>query len=196
MASISTPVLPSQRTIEWISIVPAFASMSNVMSTDESAIECVSGIRDGVCFAARTPATFAVVSTSPFGRARSTSFCSVDADMRTVADATASRLVLRFEPTSTIEMPPVSSRCEKSLSLIRLRLLQLLLRVHVQQRLPAMPRAPIILGDDLRPRFLEQAAQIVPPGGDARIEARRELRRVAGAEQLRASPRHGDEHRR
>ena len=110
MASISTPVRQSQRTIARISIVPAFLSMSNVMSIEFRGTGCVSGIRFGVAFAARTPATFAVVRTSPFGSACSMSFFSVSGFMRTVATATASRCVVRFDATSTIEMPPVSSK--------------------------------------------------------------------------------------
>src|SRR5258708_8715699 len=114
MASISTPVFPSQRTMACTSIVPWSRSRSNVMSTELMATGCASGISDGVCFAARTPAIFAVVNTSPFGRACSMSFCSVSGRMRTLATATASRWVLRLAPTSTMDMPPVSSKWEKS----------------------------------------------------------------------------------
>src|SRR2546426_344201 len=77
IASISTPVLPSHRTMARTSIVPASLSRSKVMSTELISTGCVSGISDGVCFAARTPATFAVVRTSPFGSARSTSLANV-----------------------------------------------------------------------------------------------------------------------
>src|SRR5919108_156139 len=97
---------------------------------------------EGVCFAARTPATLAVVRTSPFGSARSTSFFSVAGFIFTVADATASRCVMFFAATFTIEMPPVSSRCEKSLGTF-----PLLTRVDVQQRLAGESRAQLGLGD-------------------------------------------------
>src|SRR5215212_7370871 len=179
MASISTPVLPSQRTIDRTSIAPPSASMSNVTSTDSSASGCARGMSDGVCFAARTPAILAVVRTSPFGSARSMSFLSVAGVMRTVAAATASRCVGFFAPTCTMEMPPVSSRCEKSLGTF-----PLLRRIDVQERLAGKPRAQLGLGDDLR---FGSAAQIERTAGDALLDTRQPRRIPDGAERLRTT---------
>src|SRR5258708_3902726 len=181
MASISTPVLPSHRTIDRTSIEPASWSMSKVMSTDVSKIVCVRGMSEGVCFAARTPATFAVVNTSPFGRALSTSLERVAGVIRTVAEATASRWVARLEPTSTMEMPPVSSRCEKSLLLMSLLRLQQIIRgIDVHQRLAGMPRAQVRFCDDLRAGLVDQAAQVVTSGSNPLLDAIDQCRRVAG----------------
>src|SRR5438128_2068407 len=167
IASISTPVLPSHRTMARTSIVPASRSRSKVMSTELMSTGCVSGINEGVCFAARTPATFAVVRTSPLGSARSTSLVSVAGFIRTVATATASRAVTRLAPTSTIEMPPVSSRWENS------RVMEVLRIVHVDE-------LPALLLDYLG----HQTAQIGPPLGDAFLDAREESGIVSGAEHL------------
>src|ERR1051325_6520859 len=190
IASISTPVLPSQRTMARTSIVPAAWSMSNVTSMVLRMMGCASGMSDGVCFAARTPAILAVVRTSPFGSARPTSLPSVSGFMRTVAAATASREVARFAPTSTMEMPPVSSRCEKSLAMDPLRLLQLLGRIDVHQRLAREPRAQLRLRDHLRAGLLDQAAPSGPPLFDAPFDDGRQLRVVRGAEDLRLAPPH------
>src|ERR1051325_659588 len=167
MASISTPVFASHRTMPRTSIVPAPRSRSKVMSTELMGTGCVSGIRFGVCLAASTPATLAVVRTSPFGSACSTSLVSVSGFMRTVATATASRTVTRLLPTSTMEMPPVSSRWENS------RVMQVLRRVHVEQLVG-------LLVDDIG----DQAAQVEPSLGDALVDAREECGIVARAEHV------------
>src|ERR1041385_2650561 len=174
IASISTPVLASHRTMPRTSIVPAPRSRSKVMSTELTGTGCVSGIRFGVCLAASTPATLAVVRTSPFGSACSTSLVSVSGFMRTVATATASRTVTRLLPTSTMEMPPVSSRWENS------RVMQVLRSVHVEQLVG-------LLVDDIG----DQAAQVEPPLRDALVDAREECGIVARAEhvQLVVGPR-------
>src|SRR5436305_15057417 len=122
------------------------------MSTELISTGCVSGMRAGVCLAASTPATFAVVRTSPLGRARSTSLASVAGFIRTVATATASRAVTRFAPTSTMEMPPVSSRWENSRVMQPPHLLQLYGRIDVHQLIA-------LLVNDVG----DQPAQIEPP---------------------------------
>src|ERR1051326_3101789 len=188
IASISTPVFPSQRTIERTSIVPLAGSRSKVTSTESIAMLWDSGISAGVCFAASTPATFAVVRTSPFGSARSTSFCSVAGCMRTVATATASRTVARLRPTSTIEIPPVSSKCEKSLLLIPTpHLFELFDRIDAPPRLAA----------DFDPfGGGRQRLQIVLPRGEPGVDFGQDRRPVPGAEDLRHPVPHRDEHRR
>src|SRR5437764_1684545 len=167
IASISTPVFASHRTTPRTSIVPAARSRSKVMSTELMSTGWVSGMRLGVCLAARTPATFAVVRTSPFGSARSTSLVSVSGFMRTVATATASRTVTRLPPTSTMEMPPLSSRWENS------RVMQLLRRIHVEQFVR-------LLLDDVG----DQTAQVEPALRDPFLDAREESGIVSGAEHL------------
>src|SRR5436190_2206014 len=167
IASISTPVLPSHRTMARTSIVPASLSRSKVMSTELISTGCVSGISDGVCFAARTPATFAVVRTSPFGSARSTSLANVSGFIRTVATAIASRAVARLAPTSTMEIPPVSSRWENS------RVMEVLRRIHVDELLA-------LLLDHLG----HQPAQVEPTLRDPLLDAREESGIVPGAEHL------------
>src|SRR5438105_3064468 len=167
IASISTPVFASHRTMARTSTVPALRSRSNVTSTELIARGWASGMSAGVCLAARTPATFAVVSTSPFGNARSTSLVSVAGFIRTVATATASRTLTRFAPTSTMEMPPVSSRWENS------RVMQFLRRVHVEQLVA-------LLVDDLG----DEPAQVEPSLRDALLDAREESGIVSGAEHL------------
>src|ERR1051326_7382557 len=187
IASISTPVFPSQRTIERTSMVPLAGSRSNVTSTESMVMLWESGMRLGVCFAASTPATLAVVRTSPFGSARSTSFCNVAGCMRTVATATASRTVARFRPTSTIEIPPVSSKCEKSLLLIPTpHLFELFDRIDAAPHLAADPE-PLGRGG--------KRLQIVLPRRDLRVDLRQDFQRVAGAEDLRDAVPDGDEHR-
>ena len=96
--------------MERTSIVPASESRSKVMSTELMAIGCASGISYGVCFAASTPATFAVVSTSPFGSARSIEFLQRRRAHPHRRHRDRFALRARFAPTSTMEMPPVSSR--------------------------------------------------------------------------------------
>src|SRR5512142_2425433 len=142
-------------------------------------------MRKGVCLAARTPATFAVVRTSPFGKAWATSFDSVFGDMRTVAAATASRTVGFFAPTSTMEMPPVSSRCEKSLLLVikPSGLLQIRGRVDVHQRLAGKSRPQRLLGHDFG--VGQNAPDLEAFRGDLLLDARKELRRVSAAENLK-----------
>src|SRR4051794_15662894 len=142
-------------------------------------IGCASGISDGVCFAAMTPATFAVVSTSPFGSARSTSFFSVAGCMRTVATAAASRTLARFAPTCTIEMPPVSSRCENSF--IPLILLEIFRCVDVQQRLACKARAQLGFVDDVR----DQSSNVELSRIDACADQRQHRDVVHRAERLR-----------
>src|SRR5437764_6863652 len=167
-----------------ISIEPPAGSRSNVTSTESSAIGCASGISDGVCFAASTPAILAVVSTSPFGSARSTRRLSVAGCMRTVATATASRVVARLEPTWTMEMPPVSSRCEKSF-IESHRLLELFGSVYVEQRLACKTRAQLGFGN----HFFDHAAHFEAMLRDARFDQRLQRRVVHGAQRLRlASP--------
>src|SRR5688500_14289598 len=149
--------------------------MSKVTSMELRGTGCVSGMSAGVCFAPRTPATFAVVRTSPFGSARSMSFFRVAFDMRAVAAATASRRVVFFTPTSTIEMPPVSSRCEKSGSLIDL---QICGSVHVDDTLAGV-------GDELHFDLVEEPADVVSTRRDAALNCGKYATRVAGAENLR-----------
>src|SRR5262245_45089519 len=64
------------------------------------------------------PATWAVVSASPFGK--SPSLATVSGAMRTTARATARRRTIGFPPTSTMWTLPVSSTCESSLTRRRL----------------------------------------------------------------------------
>src|ERR1041385_8425664 len=184
IASISTPVFASQRTMARTSIVPPFGSRSKVTSTESMGIGCASGISDGVCFAAITPATFAVVSTSPFGSARSTSFFNVAGCMRTVATAAASRTVARLAPTCTIEMPPVSSRCENSF--MAMKLLEVFRCVDVQQRLACKARAQLRFVD----RVGDQTANVELPCFNAGSYQRQERCVVDGAERLRFAAPH------
>ena len=73
-----------------------------------------SGISSAVRFAAMIPASWAVVSASPFGSSRSCR--AVSGAMRTSAAATARRREAGLSPTSTMRTAPDGSTCERPLT--------------------------------------------------------------------------------
>eukprot|EP00315_Gephyrocapsa_oceanica_P033162 CAMPEP_0185424752 /NCGR_PEP_ID=MMETSP1365-20130426/13453_1 /TAXON_ID=38817 /ORGANISM="Gephyrocapsa oceanica, Strain RCC1303" /LENGTH=250 /DNA_ID=CAMNT_0028028703 /DNA_START=251 /DNA_END=1003 /DNA_ORIENTATION=- len=115
IASISTPVPAVHEALAVMCSECAAASSSKSTDACDIGTGWQSGMRSAVRLAASTPATRATASTSPL--ALSDSASNAVGPSCTVAPATASRLVVAFPDTSTIEAAPAASMWLRTLPL-------------------------------------------------------------------------------
>src|SRR5216684_4351159 len=113
-ASISTPVGATVLTVASIFTAGIVSSSRKATATPVSGRGWVRGMSSSVRLAARTPATWATASTSPFAIALDLIFARVSRWRWTSARATAWRTVGAFADTSTIFARPVASTCVNS----------------------------------------------------------------------------------
>src|SRR3954469_128818 len=109
-ASISTPVWPWHSTVARISTEAGCLFRAKSTATREIAIGCASGISSGVRFAAWIAAIRATPSTSPFFARPAATRRKVAGFIEMRPEATATRRVTAFSPTSTMCAEPRESK--------------------------------------------------------------------------------------